>query len=120
VVEWQLDSFLPEIAKCHIGLGPELDDEWCCYKSFGKPTSYMGFGLVPVMSLVPSYQEIIINGKNGFIIKDNDPDEWYEVLRGLITNEQNRLFVAEEARKIARPFTLEKIAKSWHELITAL
>lgn len=120
VVEWELESFLPEIAKCHIGLGPELNDEWCSYKSFGKPTSYMGLGLVPVMSPVPSYEEIIVNGKNGFIIKNNDPDEWYEVLKGLIGDKEKRLSLAREGKKLAREFTLEKIAKSWHELITAL
>lgn len=120
VIQWQLDNFLPEIAKCHVGLSPELNDEWCSYKSFGKPINYMGLGLVPVLSPVPSYGEIILNGKNGFIIKDNDPGEWYEALKTLIVNEEQRSSIIEEGRKLGQVYTLEHIAEIWDKLLKTL
>ncbi|GAH02920.1 unnamed protein product, partial [marine sediment metagenome] len=68
LVQWELDSFLTEIAKCHIGVNPELQDEWCSYKSYGKLVSYMGLGVPSVATSISSYKEIIKHGENGFLI----------------------------------------------------
>lgn len=120
LVQWELDSFLPEIAKCHIGINPELQDEWCSYKSYGKMVSYMGLGLPPVATWIDSYSDIIKHGVNGFLIINNDPDHWYQALKTLITHQSKRMSLEQEGIAAAQNYTLENIAARWDELIKTL
>lgn len=120
LVQWELDTFLAEIAKCHIGVNPELQDKWCSYKSYGKMVSYMGLGVPPVATSIPSYKEIIKHGVNGFLIINNDPDQWYQALKTLITHESRKMSLEQEGIAVARSYTLENIAKRWDELLKAL
>lgn len=120
IVKWNLETHLKEIVKCHIGLAPLFNEEWCSYKSINKPITYMALGLPVVCTSIASYEEIIVNGKNGFLIKDNNPYHWYEALKILITNEGTRASFIEEGKKIAQFFTLEKISKKWDNLLRSL
>lgn len=120
IVKWKLETHLEEIAKCHIGLAPLLMDEWCSYKSINKPITYMALGLPAICTSILSYEEVIVNGKNGFLIKENNPYHWYQVLKILTTNKETRLSFIEEGKKIAQFFTLEKMAKKWDNLLRNL
>lgn len=116
IVKWELGTHLAEIAKCHIGLAPLANTEWCSYKSLNKAITYMALELPVVCTSIPSYEEIIVNGKNGFLIKDNNPYYWYQALKILITNKDTRSSFVEEGKRIVQFFTLEKMAKKWDEL----
>ncbi len=120
LVQWELDSFLPEIAKCHIGVNPELQDEWCSYKSYGKLISYMGLGVPPVATSIPSYKEIIKHGENGFLIMNNDLDQWYQALKTLITHESRKMSIEQEGIATAQTYTLENIAERWDKFLKIL
>lgn len=120
IVKWNLETHLKEIAKCHIGLAPLLNEEWCSHKSINKPITYMALGLPVVCTSIPSYEEIIVNGKNGFLIKDNNPYYWYQALKILTTNKRTGSSFIEEGEKIVQFFTLEKMAKKWDNLLRNL
>lgn len=120
IAEWRLETYLAEIAKCHIGVAPLANDEWCSYKSINKPISYMALGLPVVCSLIPSYEEIIENDKNGFIIKNNIPENWYQALKTLMTSEEKREYFIEKGKETAQLFTMEKIVKKWDGLLRKL
>lgn len=120
VMDWNLSTYLEEIAKSHIGIAPLFLDEWCSYKSPHKLIIYMALELPVVATATGSRKEIILNGENGFLIKDNDPQEWYEAIKTLITDEKKRSSLVEEGKKIAQAFSLENIAKRWDELFASL
>lgn len=120
IVDWNLETYLAEIAKCHVGVNPLLKDEWCMYKSYGKPISYMGLGLPAVVTSIPSYQEILENGKNAFLIKDNDPDEWYKALKTLIVDKKKRSSMVKEGRKLAQDFSVERVAEKYDQFLRSI
>lgn len=120
IIEWKLNTCLEEITKCHIGLSPLFNNEVCSYKGFNKNITYMALGLPIACTSVPSYEEIINNGRNGFIIKDNNPKQWYQALRTLITDKKVRLSFIEQGRKTAQNFSIENIAKKWEQLLKRL
>lgn len=120
LVRWELGTHLKEIAKCHIGIAPLALDEWCSTKCPHKLFTYMALSLPIVGTSIQSYREVIKNDINGFIIKNNNPDEWYKALKTLITDENKRASVVEEGKKTAREFSVDKMARKWDKLFTKL
>lgn len=120
IVDWRLETHLAEIAKCHIGVASLANDEWCSHKSINKPVSYMALGLPVVCSSIPSYEEIIESGKNGFLIRDNNSKSWYKAFKTLITSEEKRDSFIEKGKETAQLFTMEKITKKWDGLLRKL
>ncbi len=74
----------------------------------------MSQGLVPVSFPVGVAPEIIENGKNGFIVSNEK--EAVEKIRELLTNNEKRLLMAEEAKKTAEQFTSMRISKDLFRL----
>lgn len=120
IIPWELETHLKYIAECHIGLSPLLLDEWCSYKNPHKLFTYMALGLPVVATAIPSYQEIIKNEVNGFIIEKNDPEAWYNALKILITDEGKRNSIIEEGKKITQEYSVENMAKKWDSLFKSL
>jgi glycosyltransferase involved in cell wall biosynthesis len=83
------------------------------------PSRYEGFslsliegmsqGLVPIIYRVGIAPEIIVNGKNGYIV--DSLDEAKERARELLANEKERLRMAKHAIACARQFTTVRMAK---------
>lgn len=119
-IEWKLSTELKEIAKCHVGVAPLFTDEWCSYKGTNKPIAYMALGLPVVATKIDSYQKIIIDGKNGFLINENNPEKWYQAIKTLVADKTKRSSFIEEGRKTAQAFSIDKIAKRWNQLFMEL
>lgn len=120
VIEFSLENYLTGIAKSHIGVIPYPDTEWCKSKSNNKVILFMALGLPVVCSSIPAYEEVIVDRENGYIIKDNDSEKWYQALKVLLTDEEERKRVIKEGKKKAEEFSVNKIVDRWEELVKTL
>lgn len=78
-------------------------------------------GVVPmVYNSYASATDIIDNGKNGFLVKAFDEDEYVENLMMLMRDENMRLRMAELAKESVRKFDSKKIAQQWIDLFEKL
>jgi glycosyltransferase involved in cell wall biosynthesis len=96
-VEWSEKSEVNELNSFDIGIMPLPDDEWARGKCGLKGLSYMACGVPTVMSAVGVNTQIIENGANGFLVKNEN--EWLEVLTKLIENAELRKTIGEAGRK---------------------
>lgn len=118
MVQWNIDTDLKEVAKCHIGLSPLFkNDDWCRYKPSTKVIIYMALGLATVASPIPSYKEVI-DSANGVLAKDER--DWYSCLRMLIEDESMRNFFVECGFRTALRFGNNEVVKQWANLFETI
>lgn len=75
------------------------------------PMAFMTYECLP---------ELINNGKDGFIINDGDIKDFSDKLTYLLQNENERIYMAEEAFKSCAKFSQEAILEKWNILISDL
>lgn len=78
-------------------------------------------GCVPIaFDSFSSVHDIIQSGRNGYIVPNNDIDEYVRVLQELMNNNTLRGELAENAQKDVMRFSRENIAKQWKTLLENL
>lgn len=80
--------------------------------AFGKP--------VVAFDGTSGTKTIIENGKNGFLVKENDIDAFVEKVNLLIGDVKLRGLMGENAKKGIETYDLNKIMKRWHTLFKSL
>lgn len=65
-------------------------------------------------------EEIISNGKDGYIIKDGDLDSFSSIVEKLIADEELRIAIGNEAIKSVKRFEVENIGQEWIHLLESL
>lgn len=81
----------------------------------------MQMGLVPVVyNSFEALEEIIDNGKNGFIIENNNEEQFIDKLKLLLLNTDLRRQMAENAITSCSRFTLDKVGKEYEKLFLSL
>jgi glycosyltransferase involved in cell wall biosynthesis len=88
LVKWNSETEADELLASDIGIMPLKRTMWENGKCGFKLIQYMASGLPVVASAVSANEEIVKNGMNGFIVKDER--EWYNRLEELILNESLR------------------------------
>lgn len=96
-IPWNKDTEIEELSTLDIGIMPLPNDEWSKGKCGLKGLQYMALEIPAIMSPVGVNSEIITDGINGFLAK-NDQD-WFEKLSLLIDNFELRQTIGKEARK---------------------
>ena len=78
----------------------------------------MSYG-IPCVSYTSAQgaNEIIDDGKNGYIIKDRNEDEMISKIDLLINDEKLRKKLGKEARVKSKLYSKENVLKSWNKLI---
>ncbi len=73
---------------------------------------------VPVLSydFGESSQEVILNGKTGIVIPQNDKEAFKEALLKLFVDEEYRKELSINAKQFAKEFAIENIGKRWTDL----
>jgi len=108
--KWSLKKEVEDLQSIDIGLMPLSNDEWSKGKGGCKLLQYMGVGVVGVASPVGINNEIINDGKNGFLCENNE--EWFQKLSLLIKNFKLRKKMGLKGRKtIEEKYTIEKNVK---------
>ncbi len=105
-VPWSEDIEVSALARGDIGLMPLPDNEWTRGKCGFKIIQYMALGLVPVASAVGANVEIIEDGVDGFLCRDDAG--WMRALLAAIDDValRRRIGAAARAKAEAR-YSLE-------------
>lgn len=100
--DWSLAEEVEDISKFDIGVMPLVDDEWSRGKSATKLLQYMAAGVPAVASPVGVNNEIVKDGVNGFLAKDQE--EWIKKISMLVENIQLRNETAANAKEDVEKF----------------
>ncbi len=84
--DWSLDNEYELLRQCNVGIMPLKNTEWSKGKCGLKLLQYMSIGIPGIASDVGVNSEIIIEGKNGWLVRNNN---WNEVIDKLIENKDN-------------------------------
>jgi len=96
-VEWKEDTEVDQLNTIDIGVMPLPEDEWANGKCGLKGLAYMACGIATIMSNVGVNRDIVRNGENGFLVK-NDA-EWLDCLSKLIEDNSLREKLGKNARE---------------------
>jgi len=115
-IKWNFKTELKELASFDIGITPLLDNEWTRGKCGFKTLQYMSMAIPVVSSPVGVNKEIIQDGINGFLAKDEK--EWIEKLALLIKNTNLRQKMGLLARKtVEERYSTRIWAQKWIDLV---
>jgi glycosyltransferase involved in cell wall biosynthesis len=95
-VKWSFAEEVARLRECQVGVVPVKPSPWAPWKFFFKLIQYMSMGVPVVASAVGSNLEIIEDGVNGFLARDDA--EWYDRMRALLEDEGLRARVGAAAR----------------------
>lgn len=96
--------------KFDIGIAPLYDTEICRSKYFNKYFEYTINGICGIYSDVIPYNLAVINGKNGYLVR-NTPDDWYNAICKAIDNIEQSAKIATMAQEdVLSKYSSETIA----------
>lgn len=90
-VKWNKSTEIEDLSQINIGIMPLKDDKWAKGKCGFKALQYMALEIPCVISPVGVNTEIIADGKNGFLAKEEQ--DWYEKLKTLLENKDLRITI---------------------------
>jgi len=96
-VNWMLESEIKTLQGFDIGIMPMPDTKWTRGKCAFKAILYISVGIPCVCSPVGMNNELIMDGKNGFLASSDE--EWEEKLSELIESANLRKSIGEKARR---------------------
>lgn len=111
------------ISSCHvdIAIAPLIDNDFNRAKSNLKYLEYSYCGFPGVYSSVEPYETTVDDNQDGFLVKDNSLDIWYDAISHLIDNPNCREEFARVAQeKIVEKFLLENNWQKWAGLFESL
>jgi glycosyltransferase involved in cell wall biosynthesis len=118
-IKWKLEDEIEQLSEIDIGIMPLPDDEWAKGKCGLKGLQYMALEIPCVMSPVGVNCEIISEGINGFLAKDEN--EWVEKISLLIENPALRKKIGIEARKtVEGRYSVNSQKERYLSLLTGL
>ena len=89
-------------------------DAYAAAKGCYKTKVYMAAGTVPVVTDIGHARQIVRAAGAGFLIKDNDPRQWIDMLVQLLTSRDTAIREGGRARDFAREqFAYGSIAADW-------
>lgn len=112
-VHWLLDT-----GKYHLAVAPlRLDNRLNHAKSNLKFLEYSAMGLPCVYSSIEPYFKTIEDGVDGYLIEDNDQDQWVERVCSLATNDRLRESMGIAAyTKLAKHYLLSDHMLEWNQM----
>jgi hypothetical protein len=113
---WSLETEAKDLAACDIGLCPLPDDNFTRGKCGFKILQYFASGLPAIASPVGFNNDLVQPGKTGLLAETNDT--WYQALKTLIENADQRRLTGQTARQFSRQFDQELIGQKFCDLIT--
>ena len=96
-LKWDRETEINDLSTFDIGIMPLPNDEWAKGKCGFKGLQYMALEIPTVMSPVGVNTEIIQDGVNGFLAKNEQ--DWIEKLSILIESKELREKIGKEGRK---------------------
>ena len=107
----------------------QLSVEYVSADCFCLPTVQEGFGLVfaeamaaglPVVACrAAAVPEVVVHGRTGVLVNPERPDEIAAALEDMLTNQDRRKEMGEEARRRIEAYDLEPVARAFLEAVPA-
>lgn len=94
---WSLKSEKDDLYDIDIGLMPLEDNKRCRSKCGFKIVQYMGLGIVPIADAIGANMEIIDDGKNGFLVRQQT--DWYAKIEEVISLRSQFSVISSNARE---------------------
>ncbi len=94
---WSSEHEAEELASADIGISFMPDGVWSQGKCGLKVLQYMAAGLPVVANPVGVHREMVVHGKNGFLVQT--PEEWAEAVRSLARDPELRRAMGNAGRK---------------------
>jgi len=117
-VQWSLDAARAALAAAEVGIVPTRDDELARYASTNRVVQVMAAGRPVVAGRIPPYEELIVDGENGFLCATDD--EWRAALEAL-ADSARRLELARSGWDSVRPrFHVEAVGARWLDVFERL
>lgn len=85
-IKWDRDKALKYMIEGHIGLMPLIEDYFTLGKCGFKAVQNIGVGLPTLASDIGFNKQVIVNGYNGFLVKDIE--DWSKYIEELSINEE--------------------------------
>ncbi len=118
-IEWSKTKEIEDLLQIDIGLMPLYDDEWEKGKCGFKGLQYMALEIPTIMSPVGVNTEIIQDGVNGYLAKNEQ--EWYKKLSLLIENEKLRQKLGKAGRKtVVEKYSVEANKQKYLDVFNSL
>jgi len=84
------------------------------------PLEAMAAGLPVVATNVPGNQDVVINGKNGFLVKPMDAKDMAEKIITLLTDDNLKQKLGENSREFAKQYAWDSIADKYLKIYSDL
>jgi len=118
-LRWSEATEIDDLLKVDIGLMPLTDNTWTKGKCALKALQYMACGIPAVCSAVGANKEIIEDGVDGFLARDDAG--WLQALRALILHPEYRNTIGMAARdKVEKKYSLDSVAKKYINLLNSI
>ncbi|HPF31070.1 MAG TPA: glycosyltransferase [Candidatus Saccharibacteria bacterium] len=78
------------------------------------------FGIPSVCNYIPGIEDLIIDGKNGFITNQDDNESMAKRIIDIMSNNKLRVSLGNNAIKMVNKYKSTLIAEKWHEMIEVL
>jgi len=96
-IPWKKATEVEDLLQFDIGVMPLTDDRWAKGKCGFKALQYMALGIPPIVSPVGVNQEIVEQGRNGFLCSSSA--DWAQALSALFSEAELRTQLGKNARK---------------------
>lgn len=117
LLPWSLDGEKDFLQKADIGIMPLSDDEWSRSKAGYKILLYMSRGIPVVASPVGINNEIVVDGKTGFLVRSET--EWLTSVSKLLEDKNLRYKMGEEGRqRAAQYYSYEALSPKFLDIIS--
>ena len=115
---WSLETCWSDLRRCDAVTIPSSDEDVSLAKSANRVVQAMALRLPVAAYPIPSYVEVVRDGRNGFLCRT--ADEWTQALR-LLEDEKTRERIAGCGYRHARRFfSIQKAGRLWIDAFDAL
>jgi len=105
-IKWQAETEVEDLQDVDIGIMPLPDNEWTKGKCGAKGLQYMGLAIPTIMSPVGVNNDIIQDGKNGYLASTSN--EWLAKLSQLIESPELRIRLGTAGREtVIKKYSVE-------------
>jgi Glycosyl transferases group 1 len=117
-VQWSLEAAKAALAAADVGIVPTRVDELARYASSNRVVQVMAAGRPVVAGRIPPYEELIVDGENGFLCSTES--EWRAALAALAEPARRRELARRAWEPMRERFRLEAVGVRWLEVFAAL
>jgi glycosyltransferase involved in cell wall biosynthesis len=121
VYPWDIKTEYELIRKCDIGIMPLNDSEWSKGKCGLKLLQYMSVGIPVIASNIGVNEDIVKEGKNGFLVNSNKTEQWAKTILNVVDKKNDLGKMQQYCRNfIEEKYSVKVWSKTLEEVISSI